>query len=102
MVSRGLLTPCLPQHPALLLYSVPPPPPPPPQGDPKAAIPAWCEAEGIELVLLGTRSGGNLRKKLSGGSVSGHLIDHCPCPCLVVPYSYLGLEEASRLHCRSG
>jgi hypothetical protein len=29
----------------------------------------------------------------SGGGVSSHLIDHAPCPCLAVPYKYMGLED---------
>ena len=32
----------------------------------------------------------------SGGSVSGYLIDHAPCPCLTIPYKAMGLSaEAS-------
>ena len=34
------------------------------QGDPKSAITAFCESEQIELLIMGTRSGGMIRKKL--------------------------------------
>lgn len=29
----------------------------------------------------------------SGGSVSSHLIDHAPCPCLVVPSAHMGIDD---------
>lgn len=67
------------------------------RGDPKSALPAFCEQEAIDLLVIGSRSGGlgnRIRKTLSGGSVSGHLIDNAPCPCLVVPHRYLGLTSA--------
>jgi len=35
-----------------------------------------------------------IRKTLSGGSVSGYLIDHAPCPCLVLPLKALGVAVA--------
>lgn len=28
----------------------------------------------------------------SGGGVSSHLIDNAPCPCLIVPYRYIGVH----------
>jgi len=63
------------------------------QGDPRTAVTAFCESEGIELLVLSTRTGGRIRKTLGGGSVSGYLIDHAPCPCLVIPYKALGLLQ---------
>ncbi|PRW57460.1 universal stress [Chlorella sorokiniana] len=62
------------------------------QGDAKNALQSFCESEDIELLVMGTRSGGKIRKKLSGGGVSSHLIDNAPCPCLIVPYRYIGVH----------
>lgn len=63
------------------------------QGDPKSSITTFCESEGIELLIIGSRSGGKIRKRLSGGGVSSHLIDNAPCPCLVVPYKWMGVDD---------
>ncbi|KAL4419509.1 hypothetical protein ABPG77_002295 [Micractinium sp. CCAP 211/92] len=65
------------------------------QGDPKSAIAAFCEREEIELLIIGSRSGGKIRKRLSGGGVSSHLIDNAPCPCLVVPYKWMGVDDGA-------
>lgn len=35
-----------------------------PQGDAKNALQSFCESEDIELLVMGTRSGGKIRKKL--------------------------------------
>ena len=35
----------------------------------------------------------HVRACCSGGGVSSHLIDHAPCPCLAVPYKFMGLED---------
>lgn len=63
------------------------------QGDPKSALAAFCESEEIELLIIGSRSGGKIRKRLSGGGVSSHLIDNASCPCLVVPYKVMGVDD---------
>ena len=147
-----------PEQQCLLLHAghAPPTwlPPLPPQGDAKNALQSFCESEDIELLVMGTRSGGKIRKKLrwaggraesreptclwsqalgcalqwlqgsrtqtmpllqqllasikpstaahfectiptplcSGGGVSSHLIDNAPCPCLIVPYRYIGVH----------
>lgn len=65
------------------------------KGEPREAIIGFCESEGIDLVVIGSRTHGVLRKKLSGGSTSGYLVDHAPCPCLVLPYRFMGLADAS-------
>jgi nucleotide-binding universal stress UspA family protein len=64
------------------------------KGDPRAAVASFCEAEDIELLIISTRTGSRLRKTLTGGSISGALIDRAPCPCFVVPFRALGLSPA--------
>jgi hypothetical protein len=34
------------------------------QGDPRSALTSFCESEDIELLVISTRSGGKIRKKL--------------------------------------
>jgi hypothetical protein len=63
------------------------------RGDIKQVVPSFCESEGIDLLVIGSRSGGRLRKTLAGGSVSNSLISHAPCPCVVVPYRAMGLAS---------
>jgi nucleotide-binding universal stress UspA family protein len=63
------------------------------RGDPRASLAAFCEAEHMDVLVISTRAGGRIRKTLSGGSVSGHLIDHAPCPALVVPYRALNIPR---------
>lgn len=63
------------------------------KGDPKTALPAFCEAEGIHLLVIGTHTEGLLKKTFSGGSVSGTLVEKSPCLSLLVPYSYLGIDS---------
>lgn len=63
------------------------------RGDPRSALASFCESEGIELLVISSRSASRLRKTVSGGSVSGYLIDKAPCPCMVLPLKTLGLEQ---------
>lgn len=68
------------------------------KGDPRNAISSFCEEEGIDLLVISSRSAGKIRKTLSGGSVSGYLIDKLKCPCLVLPLKSLGyMEEGDEL-----
>ncbi|KAL4451801.1 hypothetical protein ABPG75_007463 [Micractinium tetrahymenae] len=67
------------------------------QGDAKSAISSFCESEEIELLIIGSRSGGKIRKRLSGGGVSSHLIDNASCPCLVVPYKWMGVDDGGTI-----
>lgn len=53
------------------------------RGDPGSRIADACR-EGIDLLVCGSRAYGPLRAVLLG-SVSRHLVDHAPCPVLVVP-----------------
>lgn len=55
------------------------------RGDPRTALVHFCETEDIELLVISTRMAGFIKKTLSGGSVSGYLIDKATCPCLVAP-----------------
>lgn len=61
------------------------------RGDPRTALTTFCESEGIELLVISTRIAGFIRKTLTGGSVSGYLIDKAPCPCLVAPLKSLNI-----------
>jgi nucleotide-binding universal stress UspA family protein len=63
------------------------------RGDPKVALPAFCEQECIQLLVIGTHTEGLLRKTFSGGSVSGTLIEKAPCVCFSIPYKYMGLTN---------
>ena len=68
------------------------------QGDPKNTLPAFCEKEAIDLLVIGSRTGGlgtRIRKTLGGGSVSSHLIDSTPCPCLVRTWRALALHASA-------
>jgi nucleotide-binding universal stress UspA family protein len=47
------------------------------------ALVAGC-ADGIDLLVVGSRGYGPLHTVLAGG-VARHLVDHAPCPVLVVP-----------------
>lgn len=64
------------------------------RGDVKSSLASFCEHEGIELLVISTRMASRIRKTLSGGSVSGYLIDHAPCPCLVLPLKAMGVSVA--------
>lgn len=44
-------------------------------------------------MLISSRSAGKIRKTLSGGSVSGYLIDKLSCPCVVLPLKCLGFSD---------
>lgn len=61
-----------------------------PTGNAPRAIVAAC-AEGVDLLVVGSRGYGPMRGALIG-SVSRHLVDHAPCPVLVVArHAVLGL-----------
>jgi nucleotide-binding universal stress UspA family protein len=62
------------------------------RGDPRTALTTFCESEGIELLVISTRIASFIRKTLTGGSVSGYLIDKAPCPCLVAPLKSLNVS----------
>jgi nucleotide-binding universal stress UspA family protein len=53
------------------------------QGDPAGSIAAAVEAEGADLVVVGTR-GRSGAGRLILGSVSDHVVRHASCPVLVV------------------
>lgn len=53
-------------------------------GPPGPAIIAACEADGVDLLVAGSRGYGPVRRVLLG-SVSTHLAHQAPCPVLVVP-----------------
>jgi nucleotide-binding universal stress UspA family protein len=61
------------------------------RGDPRTALTSFCVSEGIELLVISTRIASFLKKTLTGGSVSGYLIDKAPCPCLVAPLKSLNV-----------
>lgn len=69
------------------------------RGDPRTALTTFCESENIELLVISTRMAGFIRKTLTGGSVSGYLIDKAPCPCLVAPLKslHIGSEDEEGL-----
>ena len=67
------------------------------KGDPKQSVTEFCENEGIDLLIISSRSAGRLRKTMSGGSVSSHLINKAPCPCLVFPLRFLGFSETEEI-----
>jgi nucleotide-binding universal stress UspA family protein len=52
-------------------------------GDPAKAICEVAAEEGVDVVVIGSRGHGRLRRALLG-SVSTHVIHHAPCPVLVV------------------
>jgi nucleotide-binding universal stress UspA family protein len=51
------------------------------EGDPAEALVA--EAEGADLVVVGSRGRSGIKSVLLG-SVSGHVVHHAPCPVVVV------------------
>lgn len=53
------------------------------EGDPGPAIVEAADAEGVDLVVVGTR-GRNRVERAVLGSVSDHVIRHAHCPVLVV------------------
>jgi nucleotide-binding universal stress UspA family protein len=53
------------------------------QGDPGGSIAAAAEAEGADLVVVGTRGRSGAGRMLLG-SVSAHVVRHASCPVLVV------------------
>jgi nucleotide-binding universal stress UspA family protein len=53
------------------------------EGDPGGSIAAAAEAEGADLVVVGTRGRSGAERMLLG-SVSDHVVRHAGCPVLVV------------------
>ncbi len=53
------------------------------EGDPGGSIAAAAEAEGADLVVVGTRGRSGAERMLLG-SVSDHVVRHAECPVLVV------------------
>jgi nucleotide-binding universal stress UspA family protein len=53
------------------------------QGEPGGSIAAAAEAEGADLVVVGTRGRSGAERMLLG-SVSDHVVRHASCPVLVV------------------
>jgi len=53
------------------------------EGDPGGSIAAAAEAEGADLVVVGTRGRSGAGRMLLG-SVSDHVVRHAACPVLVV------------------
>jgi nucleotide-binding universal stress UspA family protein len=59
-------------------------------GDPAQRIVAACEEDpSVELVVIGSRGRGGIRKALLG-SVSHAVAASAPCPCVVVPATAAG------------
>ena len=52
-------------------------------GDPGPAICAVAQRHGVELVVIGSHGHGWLQRVLIG-SVSKHVLQHAPCPVLVI------------------
>lgn len=52
-----------------------------------------CE-EGVDVIVAGSRGYGP-RKAVLLGSVSRHLVDHAPCPVLIVPRSAEAVRDAA-------
>jgi nucleotide-binding universal stress UspA family protein len=52
------------------------------EGDPAEALAE--QGSNLDLLVVGSRGYGPLRRVLLGG-VSGHVIQHAPCPVIVVP-----------------
>eukprot|EP00890_Picochlorum_soloecismus_P006040 jgi/Picsp_1/6437/NSC_03784-R2_universal stress family protein len=67
-------------------------------GDPRNVLPNFCEEENIDILVISSRSAGKIRKTLSGGSVSGYLMEKVSCPCLVLPLKCLGFTETEEMH----
>jgi nucleotide-binding universal stress UspA family protein len=63
------------------------------QGDPGGSIAAAAEAEGADLVVVGTRGRSGAGRMLLG-SVSDHVVRHAACPVLVVRPSARHVEGA--------
>ena len=63
------------------------------QGDPGGSIAAAAEAEGADLVVVGTRGRSGAGRMLLG-SVSDHVVRHAGCPVLVVRPSTRNVEGA--------
>jgi nucleotide-binding universal stress UspA family protein len=59
------------------------------EGDPGGAISAAAEAEGADLVVVGTRGRSGAERMLLG-SVSDYVVRHAACPVLVVRPSTQG------------
>jgi nucleotide-binding universal stress UspA family protein len=53
-------------------------------GEPAAEICRVAEQEGFDVIVVGSHGSGFLKRVLMG-SVSHHVIQHAPCPVLVVP-----------------
>ena len=63
------------------------------QEDVKAGLCELAEAHGADLLLIGHAHSSRLRKTFTTSTAS-HLAHHAPCPTLIIPYKYLGLEPA--------
>ena len=63
------------------------------QEDVKAGLCELAEAHGADLLLIGHAHSSRLRKTFTTSTAS-HLAHHAPCPTLIIPYKFLGLEPA--------
>jgi nucleotide-binding universal stress UspA family protein len=63
------------------------------EGDPGGSIAAAAEAEGADLVVVGTRGRSGAERMLLG-SVSDHVVRHAACPVLVVRPSSRHIDGA--------
>lgn len=75
------------------------------QGDPKNALMSFCESEDIELLVMGTRSGGKIRKKLRWGIVPagdglGEELVQCDV-CTAADSWFVATHAQLRLHAGS-
>jgi nucleotide-binding universal stress UspA family protein len=61
-------------------------------GDPGESIVSAAEAEGVDLVVVGTHGRGTIGRLILG-SVSDHVVRNAPCPVLVVRPASRGTDR---------
>ncbi|KAI8886253.1 adenine nucleotide alpha hydrolases-like protein [Backusella circina FSU 941] len=66
------------------------------RGDPKESITDYCRISKPAYIVTGTRGFGHVKRAVMG-SVSSYLVEHCPCPVLVVKLEHDEIEARKEL-----
>ena len=67
------------------------------QGDAKVELCEFLDENHIDLLIMGFSATNRIRKALTGGSLSSHMLHHAPCPIVVLPLKSMAWEDQDTL-----